>query len=82
MDHIGRIPEPGAEIRLPRNDGFDPQIGAYYEGDVLTGKLSAKDSIQREADRSGLWDTIRSPCSPDDYDPVLRHHLRIRESGE
>jgi hypothetical protein len=65
-----------SEIRLAPNDGFDPQTGATYQGDVLTGNFTATDAFQREADRARPWNNMRTPCSPDDYDPVLKHHLR------
>ena len=72
-----------AEIRMPHTDGVDPETGATSEGDVLTGKFSVKDAIQRDADRSARWDNMRTPCAAGDCDPVLRRHLRIiPESGE
>jgi hypothetical protein len=64
-------------IRVRPGDVHDRR--ATDNSDVLTGKVSVKDALQREADRSGLWKNMRTPCSPDHYDPVLRHHLRISE---
>ncbi len=77
MSKLGNFSKRRPELASTANEVFDPRTGASLKGDVLTGKLTAKDALQREADRSGRWDNMRTPCSPDDYDPVLRHHLRI-----
>ena len=59
----------GPEIRLPHPDGFNP----------LTGQFSVKDAAQHDAEWSAQWRNKRTPCSPDDYDPILKHHLKIRQ---
>ena len=64
-----------AEIRTPLTDGFDHPAGA----DVLSSDFSATDTFQREADRAKPWTNFRTSCSPDDYDPILKHHLKIRQ---
>jgi hypothetical protein len=58
------------EIRVPRThtNGFDP----------LTGQFSVQDAAQHDAEQALQWRNKRTLCSPNDYDPILKHHLKVR----
>jgi hypothetical protein len=67
-------------LRMPRSDaGVINGAGEVFEGDVLTGKLSVPEAFQRDAFHTSRHSTPGKRVGPDDYDPVLRAHLRIVE---
>jgi len=71
---------------MPRSDRGPDPLGIRYQGDVLTGKITveeAHDRAARDVAQAQLADKHRrsdySNCytAPENYDPVLRHHLGI-----
>ena len=69
---------------MPRSDGGPDSLGARYEGDVLTGKISVEEAHARAAgevaqaqvaDKHRRGDHSNCYTTPENYDPVLRYHL-------
>jgi hypothetical protein len=69
----------GRKLTMPRaGEGVINADGLVLHGDVLTGKLSVPEAFAREAFRPSR-SAPGKRVGPDDYDPVLRAHLRIVE---
>ena len=59
------------------DDGVSNASGLAFHGEVLTGKLSVPDAFSRESARASQSLTPGPRVGPQDYDPVLKSHLRI-----
>ena len=67
-----------AELKIPRADEGRPDAeGFTWNGDILTGKLSVEQSFALEARCLANKITPGTNIPPEDYDPLLKHHLRI-----
>ena len=71
-------------LRMPRTHGQPDESGIRYDGDVLTGKISVEEAHARDARQAlqaQMNDRERHPAgcytTPENYDPVLRYHLRM-----
>ena len=71
MSVAGYLSAGRPEVRMPRNCG--DEFGARFEGSVLTGEKSVEEQIKG----SGVRPTSEHYKRVEDYDPVLRAHLRI-----
>jgi len=66
------------KLTMPRADeGTSDANGLAFHGDILTGKLSVPDAFKREAARASQPLTPGKRVGAEDYDPVLKAHLRI-----
>jgi len=67
---------------MPKSDGQPDKLGARYEGDVLSGKLTVDDALALQkaeqaahAIRTQMRTGVGCVRGPEEYDPVLRYHL-------
>ena len=72
---------------MPKSDGQPDKLGARYEGDVLSGKLTVDDALAREkaqqaahAIRTQMKTGVGCVRGPEEYDPVLRYHLGMEKA--
>ena len=66
------------KLTMPRADeGTSDATGLVLHGDVLTGKLSVPEMFARETARAFQALTPGARVGAEDYDPVLKAHLRI-----
>lgn len=62
-----------SDLRMPRAAGGRPDsAGVSWQGDVLAGKTSVSEALNRQAPRPRS-----SVVGSDRYDPVLRFHLGL-----
>ena len=75
--HFSR-PDP-RNLTMPRVDeGAADASGLVLHGDILTGKLSVQQVFAREAARLSQTLPLGQRVGPQDFDPVLKFHLRIK----
>jgi hypothetical protein len=65
------------KLTMPRaGEGISDANGLTFHGDILTGKLSVPDAFKRDTARASQGLTPGTRVGTEDYDPVLRAHLR------
>jgi hypothetical protein len=66
------------KLTMPRTDDGTPDAtGLVLHGEILTGKLSVPEAFAQEAALVFQALTPGKRVGPEDYDPVLKFHLRI-----
>jgi len=66
------------KLTMPLADeGVTNAGGCAFHGGILTGKLSVQEAFALEKARASQTMPRGQRVAPEDYDPVLRFHLRI-----
>jgi hypothetical protein len=66
------------KLTMPRADeGTSDATGVVLHGEVLTGKLSVPEAFGQVSARASQALSPGTRVGPEDYDPVLKFHLRI-----
>lgn len=67
------------KLTMPRaGEGSRAASGFAFAGDVVTGRLSVQDAFKREAIRVTRTLATGTGADPDNLDPILKFHLKIK----
>jgi len=84
MSVLGYFKKRDSGLKMPDSEKQPDSLGIRYEGELLNGKITLEDALAREKaeqQRHAIQTQIRTGVGcvrgPEEYDPVLRYHLRV-----
>jgi hypothetical protein len=84
MSVLGYFKKRDSGLKMPDSEKQPDSLGIRYEGELLNGKITVDEALAREkaqqqlaAAQTQIRTGVGCVRGPEEYDPVLRYHLRV-----